>query len=111
LGGGFRVGALVPYRDAAESWLSRYRTRYGTTRCEKEFVEKLENALMLMRPVNPTHYFWEGLLEDYRVPLLKRELFSKNPEAVPGLQNAAAIVTKQGGDFSAALEHLRFGGR
>jgi lipopolysaccharide biosynthesis protein len=108
---GFRLGALVAYRDIAEDWLSRWRTRHGATRSEKVFVEKLENALILMRPVNPTHYFWEALLEDYRVPLLKRDLLSKNPVSVPGVQNAAMAVSKQGGDFSAALEHLRFKSR
>jgi lipopolysaccharide biosynthesis protein len=105
---GFRLGALAAYRDIAEDWLSRWRMRYGATQSEKDFVKSLENNLIMMRPVNPTHYFWEALLEDYHVPLLKRDLFSKNPASVPRLQNAAMTVSKQGGDFSAALEHLRF---
>jgi hypothetical protein len=48
------------------------------------------------------------LLKDYRVPLIKRDLLSRNPVSVPGVQTILSAVAEQGGDISATLEHLRF---
>ena len=108
LRGGFRTGVLAPYNDLVEGWLSRRRQHYGSSQVEKNFVAMLEGRLITARPVNPSHCFWEALIEDYRLPLLKRDLLRKNPLLVPNVHNAAALIQKNGGDFSSALEHLRF---
>jgi hypothetical protein len=108
---GFRVGALAPYEALVDNWFDRRRQRYGYSRSENDFVERIENALMTGRPVNPAHVFWEGLLEDFQAPLLKRDLLSQNPLSVPGLHMVKATVSKSGRDFSSALEHLRFARR
>jgi lipopolysaccharide biosynthesis protein len=105
---GFRAGAHVNYREAAANWMSRWRNRYADTTSEKAFVEWVENAVLLTTPLNPTHFFWESLLRDYGVPLIKRDLVGRNPMRVPGIQNVFLVVTELRGDPSAALDHLRF---
>ena len=105
---GFRTGVLVPYQDLVGNWLSERRPHYGSSRVERNFKVLLEGALITATPMNPTHYFWEALVEDYRLPLLKRDLLKKNPERIPNLHKTADLIRKNGGDFSSTIDHLRF---
>jgi hypothetical protein len=34
-------------------------------------------------PLNPTHFFWDVLVDELKHPFVKRELVTKNPAAVP----------------------------
>ena len=105
---GFRLAARVDYREASATWLEEYRPHAGAAQSEQDFVEAVENACITMRPLNPTHYFWEVLLKNYRVPLIKRDLLRANPVSISGIQRVLSTVAEQHGDISATLEHLRF---
>ncbi|MEN6439638.1 MAG: rhamnan synthesis F family protein [Syntrophobacter sp.] len=108
LASGFKVRSLVSYEDLVEYWLTVRCKNYGNSEKEIEFVTNLEHLLGCRLPVNPTHYFWDILLEQFNAPLLKRDLIRRNPVAIPGIQKFIALINKLGADYSAIEDHLRY---
>ena len=69
---GLRVGAYCPYEPVRDAFLKnphyRFRSRVITPRCR----------------LNPSHFFWQTLIEEFGCPFLKVGLVRDNPEQVPG---------------------------
>jgi lipopolysaccharide biosynthesis protein len=49
----------------------------------RQYLDRLYEALLAGKPVNPMHYFWDVLILDYKCPFIKRELIKLNPADVP----------------------------
>lgn len=41
---------------------------------------------------NPTHFFWEQLLEKFHFPFIKKEVVLQNPEAVPNTDKIFSLI-------------------
>jgi lipopolysaccharide biosynthesis protein len=79
-----RAMALCPYWDVAKVVLGKLEVgpRDELTPVHKAFLEGLEAHLVKGQPLNPTHYFWETLITDFKCPFIKRELIQSNPARV-----------------------------
>ncbi len=96
---GFRVAALFGYQALASTWVRRYTETMqqvddlpGTLRdaapssFKKSLLGQLDvmmNSILNGIPLNPTHFFWDTLIEDFGFPFVKRELAISNPCNVP----------------------------
>jgi len=108
LASGFKVRSQVSYEELVEYWLTVRCKNFGNSQNEIDYVTNLEHLLGCRVPVNPTHYFWDILLEQFDAPLLKRDLIRRNPVAIPGIQKFTALINRLGADSSAIQDHLRY---
>jgi lipopolysaccharide biosynthesis protein len=46
-------------------------------------------------PVNPVHYFWNTLIEDFHCPFIKRELLKSNPAMIPSVPRWREVIAAQ----------------
>ena len=107
---GFRCSAVFPYEHLARAWLERLpnyiselealpeNSSFGNGAVKSAELEYLVNLARHLRrgdPVNPTHYFWDIMLED-GCPFVKRELLLKNPTAHPFLYKARELLASTG---------------
>jgi hypothetical protein len=107
---GFSCEAVYPYEMLASKWLEKLPTIMQemmnlpensvhwdkTTRPpEVEYLVNLGRHIRRGEPVNPTHYFWDVLLE-LGCPFIKRELLLKNPGNNPLLYRARESISNQG---------------
>jgi hypothetical protein len=64
---------------------------------------ELDNGM----PLNPTHFFWDILIEDMGYPFIKRDLLQLNPARVPGLSNWRKVIGDETGyDVDLIRRHL-----
>ncbi len=92
---GIAVGALYPYALAANAGLedqmvtSQLGSRYPVWRTLSEH-ERV--AWLSGRPLNPTHFFWRGLLQR-GFPFIKTELIRRNPGGIAGVEEWRSLIT------------------
>lgn len=43
-------------------------------------------------PVNPGHFFWDTLIQNFKCPFLKRELVVDNPSSVPNVSEITTVL-------------------
>lgn len=119
---GFTIAALFGYQTLASHWVRRYGETLqqvddlpGTPRDQTtpSFKTSLINQLDVMMnsilngvPVNPTHFFWDILIEDFAFPFVKRELAITNPCNVPTYFKLGTYFA-EGSDALAALLEIR----
>jgi len=106
---GLHLGALFPYSTLTQAFIDSYQDRMTELLNRKEnqhrvdqqldagsyelnFVLKTVELIRSAAPLNPTHYFWDILIE-LGSPFIKRELVTKNPELVPGLHRIPQLFT------------------
>lgn len=111
---GLRLQALCPYRALAAQTvtaLRRLELATGEDRAKYlhgDYLKWLYDQLELGNPVNPSHYFWDQLLQDGNCPFLKRELLTHNPARVPMIIQWEQVV-RQVSDYDTQLivRHLQ----
>jgi Rhamnan synthesis protein F len=98
LAAGLKVAAYCPYREVAAAWLGGLQERLSRLngraelalfraetspelRTYQSIVQRLRRGL----PVNPTHAFWDTLLQSFGCPFIKRDLLFFNPAGMPNL--------------------------
>jgi hypothetical protein len=91
---------LCPYQQVASRWLARLPglaqrladlpELQPATATHLPFKQKLAKELDAVAasvvggtPLNPTHFFWDVLIEDFGFPFIKRELVTANPKSIP----------------------------
>ena len=96
---GFDIAALFPYQAVASAWVRRHAATMQAVRdlpglpedwsgtCfKKALLERLDlilDRLLHGAPLNPSHFFWDILVEEFGCPFVKRELIIVNPCNVP----------------------------
>ncbi len=96
--------ALCPYQQVASRWLAKLPALVQLIanlpglepRTAAEASSYLPFKLKLLEgldaiaasvvsgtPLNPTIFFWDVLIEDFRFPFIKRELVTANPRSIP----------------------------
>lgn len=114
---GMSIAATAPYEDVARAWLDGLGARIERIRAypENAFMTTadlevavrgreaaaglrhlLEAAQHVRRgiPLNQTHFFWDTLLTDFRVPFLKRDLMMDNPAEVPYATEVRPLIER-----------------
>ena len=90
---GFTAGAVYPYTHVRRAFLS------------------LDTEASSMMPrgrfVNPTHYFWATLVEDFDCPFVKIELFRSNPVGIPVSPRWLELISDAGYDPNLIFAHLK----
>ena len=95
---GFTLNAIYQYEKVAGAWLEKasqvaqaieglpaFRVSTDWKSYRNDLLEKLEGIVCSVirgTPLNPSHYFWDMLL-DFGFPFVKRELVMVNPGDVP----------------------------
>lgn len=110
---GLRIGAVFPYSTLTQMFVESFPNRMAelqnrqeielqmkqgpsVANYERSFALSTAEQIRCATPLNPTHYFWDVLLE-LGSPFIKRELLSNNPERVPGLNRISQIISDPGG--------------
>jgi hypothetical protein len=122
---GLRSAVLYPYEQVARAWLDDLPVRLARIARypENVFAQRLsrrgsvgddltpslrqafEVADCIRRGValNPTHHFWDTLIERFEFPFVKRELLHVNPSEIPLGTEFARVLSATGYD----IEHVR----
>jgi len=61
---------------------------------------------VIKKYVNPTHFFWKILIEDFNCPILKIELLKKNPSQIYDVDTWLTVVEKTGYPVELIKKHL-----
>ncbi|MGY3494966.1 rhamnan synthesis F family protein [Bradyrhizobium sp. USDA 4502] len=104
-----RAGALATYWSVAEAVKDRLGAFGSTTSVPstEAFQTRLRRLLLMGRPLNPMHFFWDVLITDYKCPFIKRELLKANPASIPSTAQWAELVTSNTPhDVSIIQRHL-----
>ena len=48
---------------------------------------------------NPTHFFWDKLIENYQFPFIKREVILQNPDNLESVENLFTVI-RQASDYN-----------
>ncbi|MBY0474164.1 MAG: rhamnan synthesis F family protein [Nitrosomonas sp.] len=97
---GFIPNVVFKYEDVGRHWLTKWKTLTNkhTSRSKKisnsEITELFEQYIQMVFdgiPMNPTHLFWDSLIE-LGFPFIKRELLFKNPMNLQNLSSAKNII-------------------
>ncbi|MCB9358704.1 hypothetical protein H6503_02120 [Candidatus Woesearchaeota archaeon] len=90
---GFTVGALCKYEEVSE------------------FAYKFSDLKLKMHMrrffVNPSHFFWKELIEEFRCPFLKVELLRDNPNKLSNIKLWKNVVKDTSYDYKIIENHLR----
>lgn len=113
---GLRLAALVPYETLASSWLDRVDWYLGEAqrtlrvfnrdRLADRFAQVAE-AILFGQPLNPTHFFWDILIEECGSPFLKKEFITLNPSNVPTVFRLPDVLAKAPPEMVAAVSEAR----
>ncbi|PWB83040.1 MAG: hypothetical protein C3F11_08665 [Methylocystaceae bacterium] len=124
---GFRIKALFDYETVSSAWIRGYETTTQLVRdlpglpfdnaasYKKALLERLDfvvSHVLAGNPMNPSHFFWDTLVEEFGFPFIKRELITVNPCDVPTYFKLAAHLLTQSEIETAVMEIRRhYGGR
>lgn len=83
-----KLGALCPYWDVSRKLLEQIEDmdlgkKSTLSPAEVMYFTHIKNLIILGRPSNPSHYYWDALIRDWKCPFLKRELLQINPVGIP----------------------------
>lgn len=96
---GFRLGAMLPYRDL-RNFILRRRPDHP---CRRD---------VCFQTHNPTHYYWDILLNRFRCPYVKVNLLRDNAERIPDVGRWEEVVKGCSGyDTGLIRRHLQRVGR
>jgi lipopolysaccharide biosynthesis protein len=92
---GFRLRALYPYRELTACVTSRLMEDFESKKHPllADYAKHVLQTIDLGYPLNPTHYFWEALVLDFKCPFIKRDLLEKNPVGTPMLTHWHNAIT------------------
>ncbi len=75
---------------------------------QRNYAITILRLLIDGRPLNPTHHFWDVLIEEYKCPFIKRELIKINPANIPFVSRWPEVVARAGPyDVSMIWRHLQ----
>jgi hypothetical protein len=124
---GCRLQAIFPYEEVAGRWLKnvprltaeidrlpdaapRGDSNRSSAACYKQKLHQTLNDILDRvingEPLNPTHFFWDTLIEDFAHPFLKRELISKNPGAIPSYFRIGSVIGRAQRSFLEAFADM-----
>ena len=109
---GFRVGSLYAFDEVRDEWLRRsHRYREDAIKFLKQAgfssfsnavddvdqrFSNVQSEVLKGAPLNPTHFFWRVLYEEFSFPLLKKDLLFKNPANIPDWPLIPTVVINCG---------------
>jgi len=107
---GLRLQALYPYGDLAlrkleKIGLSNTRPLQERDPGEFQYFSNLRAQIREGAPLNPSHYFWDLLLEG-RMPFLKRDLVAANPVHIPDIARWRTVLAESFPDANGGLIEL-----
>jgi hypothetical protein len=125
---GFRIKALFDYEAVSSAWIRGYDATVELVRnlpglpldwpgnsFNKTLLERLDiliTHVLSGNPLNPSHFFWDTLVEDFGFPFIKRELIISNPCNVPTYFKLATHLLMESEVETAIVEIRRgYGGQ
>ncbi len=81
---GLRCAALFPYRAIAD--------RVAASDPADDHGLMVATMVRAGRPLNPTHFFWDRLIAEDGFPFLKRDLLTRNQQAIPTLARWRQVI-------------------
>jgi lipopolysaccharide biosynthesis protein len=116
LADGLNCRACFPYERLASAFMERLSKMGDADRehilpTHRAFLAHVADVIEGGGPLNPTHYFWDILIEDLHFPFIKRDLLQRNPVRIPGLIRWRDIIERQTDDLDLISKHLRLSAR
>lgn len=96
---GFKLGALCSYASIQHDLRAQ-------PKLQNQLDQKTQRLLKMRSLLNPTHYFWNVIITDYRFPFIKRELLLHNPENLVISQWKEVIRTHSHFNVDMIQQHL-----
>ncbi|KQV80222.1 hypothetical protein ASD15_15245 [Massilia sp. Root351] len=109
---GFLPATAFKYEDVASHWVKKWRGELHGKKPDRNAAPDLARSRLLALiedveagiPMNPTHLFWDSLIE-LGFPFIKRELLFKNPMNLPNLHLAKRLIASHSDYDLALIEH------
>lgn len=77
-----------------------------------DWITNVSSDIRHLRPLNPTHFFWDTLVTEFGFPFVKRELLTRNPSGVPNIGSFCDVVGSVSDvQHRALMESLRTDGQ
>ncbi len=93
---GLRLRAIAGYRDVRQTFRRRNREMLiaASPPVQGQPRGRSETAYLVGEghTLNPTHYFWRELVNEFKLPFLKRDLVLRNPELIADADDARRKV-------------------
>lgn len=104
-----RVRVLAPYWAVAKHVLEKIQDiSDDIPEDHKSFLKYIQSHIVLGRPMNPSHYFWETLILEFGSPFLKREVITSNPTGSPFNWRWAEVIARNSTyDPNLIVRHLQ----
>ncbi len=77
---GFKLDALCRYREIF--------SKVSDLKIPKKDIDRIIKCKF----VNPTHFFWKVLMQDFHSPFIKRDLLTNNPAQIADISQWASII-------------------
>ncbi|MFQ3574300.1 MAG: rhamnan synthesis F family protein [Thermodesulfovibrionales bacterium] len=91
---GFVLSSYCEYRKVISKSLKKYR--------KLPFYN-----ILTEKPLNPSHFLWKPLIQDFGCPFLKVELMRDNPVRLPDLYDVEDVLQWSEYDPSLIINHLK----
>ncbi len=108
-----RTAVLCPYAKVAarikDSLLSPSRS--ASKDREAPGFKRFHAAVMSGRLLNPAHFFWNTLIEDFQSPFIKRDLIQANPSRIPSAARWAEVIAASSTYDLTTIERHQLSGR
>ena len=105
-----RAAVLCPYWDVAKVALTKLESKSleSLPPRYKTHLEELQADIIEGRPLNPSHYFWETLINDFNCPFIKRDLIQTNPVSIADAWRWAELIRNiKSSDIELIKRHLQ----
>jgi len=95
---GYRLTAAFPYYLLVDRFMKLLseteRTGAYADKSEQQAMEGLRTHIALGGVVNPTHFFWKVLINEFKYPFIKGELVSRNPVSIYGAYHWYSTISE-----------------
>jgi lipopolysaccharide biosynthesis protein len=113
---GYRLSAAFPYYSLVDRYLALLDKapldNIVPDKDARKIQEGLRTLLQMGRFVNPTHYFWDILINEFQYPFIKNELLSPNPDHIYGINSwRDTVMTCTKYDINLIIEHQKHSNR
>lgn len=106
-----RTAVLCPYWSVADRIAAKLQAAQSETLApiHRAFVENLHSSIIRGVPLNPTHFFWDTLITEFKCPFIKRELILSNPAGIVYAWRWPEAITEaaKGFDLDIIMRHLK----
>lgn len=102
---GLRIETLFPYSRMRDAYLKKSRQ---STKKRDSNSERLKQHARDGTPLNPTHFYWDILIKQFKYPFIKRDLLTSNSQRIENISDWRMLISNTSEyDIAMIDRHLR----